>query len=136
MRADNYGAGCRGAPEIASSGPQVGQTLTGGHCRPHFGKPWLSAPQSEEGNRLFWGSPQTTLKFGESLEGLKRIQRNCYTDGLLQQKNTYKNLHTRESPSGQVVRTLHIHCPGSDFDSWWRNYDLASHVVQPKGKIE
>ena len=91
MRADNYGAGFRGAPEIVSSGPQVGQTLTGGHCRPHLGKPWLSAPQSEEGNRLFWGSPQTTLKFDESLEGLKRIQRNCYTDGLFQQKHTYKN---------------------------------------------
>ena len=71
---DGSGDGGQVAPENVSFGPQVGQTLIGGHRHPHLRKPWLFAPQSEEGNRLFWLCPQTTLKFNESLEGLKEFR--------------------------------------------------------------
>lgn len=105
------------APKNVSFGPQVGQTFIGGHRCPHLGKPWLFAPQSEEGNRLFWGSPQATLKFDESLQGLKEFREFVILMVCYNKRIHINNLHTWECPSGPEFRTLHFHCLGSDFDS-------------------
>ena len=38
----------------------------------------------------------------------------------------------QEFPDSPVVKTLPFLCGGCSFDLWSGNYDLTSHVAQPK----